>query len=45
MWQAKLSHFCPSAGDSIVAGAEIAGPGFINLTLRPDWLADILRAH
>ncbi len=33
----------PIGGDSIIAAAEIAGPGFINLTLRPDWLADILK--
>lgn len=30
-------------GDSPIARADIAGPGFINLTLRPDWLGDILR--
>ena len=33
----------PVGGDSIIAAAEIAGPGFINLSLRPDWLGDILR--
>ncbi len=32
----------PIGGDSVIAAAEIAGPGFINLTLRPDWLGDIL---
>ncbi len=30
-------------GDSPIARADIAGPGFINLTLRPGWLGDILR--
>ena len=39
----KIVAHLPIGGDSIVAGAEIAGPGFINLTLRPDWLADILK--
>ncbi len=39
----KIVSHLPIGGDSIIAGAEIAGPGFINLTLRPDWLADILR--
>ncbi len=38
----KIVGRLPIGGDSIVAAAEIAGPGFINLTLRPDWLADIL---
>ena len=33
----------PVGGDSMIAKADIAGPGFINLTLRPDWLGDILR--
>jgi arginyl-tRNA synthetase len=27
----------------LVKKAEVAGPGFINLTLRPDWLFEILR--
>jgi arginyl-tRNA synthetase len=30
-------------GDAFIQSAEIAGPGFINLTLRPDWLGAILR--
>ncbi len=38
----KIVGRLPIGGDSIIAAAEIAGPGFINLTLRPDWLADIL---
>ncbi len=38
----KIVGHLPIGGDSIIAAAEIAGPGFINLTLRPDWLADIL---
>ena len=33
----------PIGGDSLIAKADIAGPGFINLTLRSDWLAAILR--
>ena len=32
----------PIGGDSPIAKAEIAGPGFINLTLRVGWLGDIL---
>ncbi len=32
----------PLGGDSLIARADIAGPGFINLTLRPGWLGDIL---
>ena len=39
----KIVGRLPVGGDSIIAAAEIAGPGFINLTLRPDWLADILK--
>lgn len=39
----KIVGRLPIGGDSLIAAAEIAGPGFINLTLRPDWLADILR--
>ena len=39
----KIVGRLPIGGDSIIAAAEIAGPGFINLTLRPDWLADILK--
>ncbi len=38
----KIVSLLPIGGDSLIAAAEIAGPGFINLTLRPDWLADIL---
>ncbi len=40
---AKIVSHLPIGGDSLIAGAEIAGPGFINLTLRPDWLGDILQ--
>jgi len=40
---AKIISHLPIGGESLIAKAEIAGPGFINLTLRPDWLADILR--
>ena len=40
---AKIVSHLPVGGDSLIARAEIAGPGFINLTLRPDWLGDILR--
>lgn len=32
----------PIGGDSPIAKADIAGPGFINLTLRVGWLGDIL---
>jgi len=39
----KIVSHLPIGGDAVIAAAEIAGPGFINLTLRPDWLADILR--
>ena len=39
----RLLKHLPVGGDSLVARAEIAGPGFLNLTLRPDWLGDILR--
>ena len=30
-------------GDGLIEKAEVAGAGFINLTLKPDWLYDILR--
>ncbi|MBX7103252.1 MAG: arginine--tRNA ligase [Gemmataceae bacterium] len=30
--------------DDLVAKADVAGPGFINLTLRPEWLAEQVRA-
>ena len=33
----------PLGDGSPIARADIAGPGFINLTLRPDWLGDILK--
>ncbi len=36
-----LAHL-PMGGASPIAKADIAGPGFLNLTLRPDWLGDIL---
>lgn len=38
-----IAALLPTDGNSPISKAEIAGPGFINLTLRPDWLADILR--
>ena len=38
----KIVAHLPLGDGSPIARAEIAGPGFINLTLRPDWLADIL---
>ncbi len=35
------SRLAARLGDSdVVASAEVSGPGFINLTLRDDWLAD-----
>lgn len=40
---AKIVSLLPIGDDALIAGAEIAGPGFINLRLRPDWLGDILR--
>ena len=40
---ATIVGLLPIGGDSLIAKADIAGPGFINLTLRSDWLADILR--
>lgn len=40
---AQIVGLLPIGGDSIIAKADIAGPGFINLTLRPDWLHDILK--
>ena len=30
-------------GDGLIEKAEVAGAGFINFTLKPDWLYDILR--
>ena len=39
----KIVGLLPIGGDALIAKADIAGPGFINLTLRSDWLADILR--
>jgi arginyl-tRNA synthetase len=39
----KVISLLPIGGDSLIAKADIAGPGFINLTLRPDWLGDILK--
>ena len=39
----QIVGLLPIGGDSIIAKADIAGPGFINLTLRPDWLGDILK--
>ncbi|MBV9850073.1 MAG: arginine--tRNA ligase [Armatimonadetes bacterium] len=40
---AKIVARLPVGDGSPIARADIAGPGFINLTLRPDWLGDILR--
>ena len=40
---AKIVAHLPVGDDALIAGAEIAGPGFINLRLRPDWLGDILK--
>lgn len=37
-----LVGLLPIGGASPIAKADIAGPGFINLTLRPDWLGEIL---
>jgi arginyl-tRNA synthetase len=39
---AKIVSHLPVGDDALIAGAEIAGPGFINLRLRPGWLGDIL---
>ena len=39
---AKIVSLLPVGDDSLIAAAEIAGPGFINLRLRPDWLGEIL---
>ena len=39
---AKLVRHLPLGGDALIARAEIAGPGFVNLTLRPGWLGGIL---
>lgn len=33
-----------STSDGLIANAQIAGPGFINLTLHPRWLSEILVA-
>ena len=38
--QAIVDHF-PDVGH--VAGLEIAGPGFVNITLDPSWYLDVLR--
>ena len=40
---ARIVSHLPIGDDALIAGAEIAGPGFINLRLRPDWLGDILK--
>ena len=40
---AKIVSHLPIGGNALIAKAEIAGPGFINLTLRPDWLGEILK--
>ena len=39
----KIVDLLPIGGEALIAKADIAGPGFINLTLRLDWLGDILR--
>jgi arginyl-tRNA synthetase len=39
---AKIVSHLPVGDDALISGAEIAGPGFINLRLRPGWLGDIL---
>ncbi len=39
---AKIVSHLPIGGDALIAKAEIAGPGFINLTLNPRWLGEIL---
>ncbi|BDI31142.1 arginine--tRNA ligase [Capsulimonas corticalis] len=39
---AKIVAHLPIGG-GLIEKAEVAGPGFINLTLRPDWLFDVLR--
>jgi arginyl-tRNA synthetase len=39
----KIIARLPLGGDSPIAKADIAGPGFINLTLRSGWLGDILQ--
>lgn len=40
---AKIVCHLPIGDDELIAGVEIAGPGFLNLTLRPNWLGDILK--
>ena len=40
---ARIVGHLPIGDDALIAAAEIAGPGFINLRLRPDWLGDILK--
>ncbi len=40
---ARIVGRLPVGDDALIAGAEIAGPGFINLTLRPGWLGDVLQ--
>lgn len=40
---AQIVGLLPVGDGSVIAKADIAGPGFINLTLRPDWLHDIVR--
>ena len=32
-----------AVNDDLIAGAQVAGPGFINLTLHPRWLAEMLQ--
>ena len=39
---AKIVSHLPIGDDALIQGVEIAGPGFLNLRLRPGWLGDIL---
>jgi len=39
---AKLAETLPAGAADPIAKAEIAGPGFINLTVSPEWLASRL---
>ncbi len=39
---AKIVSHLPIGDDTLIQGVEIAGPGFLNLRLRPGWLGDIL---
>ena len=39
---AKIVSQLPIGEDALIQGVEIAGPGFLNLRLRPGWLGEIL---